>query len=121
MFFFYYTPTTEIYPLSLHDALPILRSYVQLDLGLRLGVPNEEVDITLDHARRLVAVEHGFADWGALTAYASAVRSHAAAKPVRLVRTDVPLGVPNGMPNGVPIVAAREWDVVLDALAASPS
>src|SRR5438874_13791051 len=30
-FFFYHTPTTEIYTLSLHDALPISRSEQRLD------------------------------------------------------------------------------------------
>src|SRR5258707_15824441 len=41
-FFFNDTATTEIYTLSLHDALPILRSYIGCflsSLALRLAVP----------------------------------------------------------------------------------
>src|SRR2546425_9831396 len=64
-FFFNDTATTEIYTLSLHDALPI--SDVNLDLGIHAGFeqmtrvrnPHEDVehgDVLLD--RRLRSEEH---------------------------------------------------------------
>ena len=44
-----------------------LRSYVQGDLGKR-GPDPDEIDITLDDARFLIAREHGFASWEDLIA-----------------------------------------------------
>jgi len=43
-----------------------MREYVQLDLGKRPAVPGGDVDLTLDEARYLVAIEHDFASWDAL-------------------------------------------------------
>ena len=48
-------------------AWPAMRTYVQLDLGKRPTGPDDDVEITLDDARYLVAIEHGFASWDALT------------------------------------------------------
>src|SRR3712207_8070400 len=50
-FFFNDTATTEIYTLSLHDALPILHQGVAA-----------EVDAEREHARRLPVLEHGAHD-----------------------------------------------------------
>lgn len=44
-----------------------MRTYVQLDLGRQAGTPGFDDGITIDDARYLVAREHGFADWAALT------------------------------------------------------
>jgi Leucine-rich repeat (LRR) protein len=46
-------------------AWPALRRYVQGDLGKR-GPNPDEIDITLDDARYLVAIEHGFENWNEL-------------------------------------------------------
>ena len=54
-----------------------LRSYVQGDLGKR-GTNPDEIDITLDDARFLIAREHGFASWDELIA-----------RPVKTSRLDV--------------------------------
>ena len=43
-----------------------MRTYVQLDLGKRPNRAGDDVEITLDDARYLVAREHGFVDWSAL-------------------------------------------------------
>src|SRR3712207_8387513 len=43
-FFFNDTATTEIYTLSLHDALPIYKVYVDLEISKNLSM-EEEVDI----------------------------------------------------------------------------
>lgn len=47
-------------------AWPGLRRYVQGDLGKR-GADPDEIDITLDEARYLIAREHGFESWNELT------------------------------------------------------
>ena len=49
-------------------AWPALRRYVQGDLGKR-GANPDEIDITLDDARFLVAREFGFVSWGELEAH----------------------------------------------------
>ena len=46
-----------------------MRTYVQLDLGKRSIGPGDDVDITPDDARHLVAVEHGFRNWAELQAF----------------------------------------------------
>jgi hypothetical protein len=93
-----------------------MRTYVQLDLGKRPNGPDDDVEITRDDARRLVAVDHGFASWDELTAFARAAVAGArlAAKPVRLMRADAPDG-------SRPITSSRDWDAILDALAAHAS
>ena len=48
-----------------------MRTYVQLDLGKRPAHPDDEVEITIDDARRLVALEHGFSSWADLQAFAA--------------------------------------------------
>jgi hypothetical protein len=44
------------------------RSYIQLDIGKRPTGPDDDVEITLDDARHLIALEHGFSNWHDLTA-----------------------------------------------------
>ena len=94
-----------------------MRTYVQLDLGKRPAGPADDVDITLDDARHLVAIEHGFADWDALTAFTQSLEAESlvAAKPVRLVERDV------HDDDVHPIATSREWDAILRLLAAHPS
>src|SRR4029079_932363 len=50
-------------------AWPAMRRYVQLDLGKRPTGEVDDVDITLDDARHLVALEHRFDNWDALKDY----------------------------------------------------
>ncbi len=51
---------------------PAMRTYVQLDLGKRRVGSEGEAEITLDNARDLVALEHGFESWDELTAFTQA-------------------------------------------------
>src|SRR5438876_7783717 len=52
-FFFTDTATTEIYTLSLHDALPIFRGFQILSLGDRLCLDDLPVRIVDDHLEEL--------------------------------------------------------------------
>jgi hypothetical protein len=93
-----------------------MRTYVQLDLGKRPATPDEDADITLDDARHLVALEHGFAGWRELEAFTSSLRAdrRVTAKPMRLV-------VRGDADEWDPIAGSREWGDVLDLLAANPT
>src|SRR2546429_440448 len=52
LFFFFFndTATTEIYTLSLHDALPICSLVIDRDTASRLGVAVQDIDNTLGDA-----------------------------------------------------------------------
>jgi len=97
-------------------AWPAMGTYVQLDLGKRPSGPDHDVDITLEDARYLVAVEHGFPSWAALEAFTESPLAvpRVAAKPVRLVQTGA-----TGQPET--IARSRQWDDVIELLAAHPS
>jgi hypothetical protein len=56
-----------------------MRRYVQLDLGRRPSGPGDDVEITIDDARWLVARERGFEDWARLTASVAAMPAGAPA------------------------------------------
>ena len=93
-----------------------MRTYVQLDLGKRPSAPDEDVEITLDEARYLIAIEHGFANWEALRAFTDSATAGAgvAAKPVRLVDPEAPEASRT-------IASSREWDEVIRLLGMHPS
>jgi hypothetical protein len=93
-----------------------MRTYVQLDLGKRPSGPDDDVEITLDEARYLVAIEHGFANWDALKAFTEsrATGTRVAAKPVRLVTRE-------GPEEWRTVASSREWDTVIRLLATNPS
>jgi hypothetical protein len=93
-----------------------MRTYVQLDLGKRPAHDGDDVDITLDDARHLVANEHGFLSWAALREFTESSRPgpRIAAKPVRLANEI-------GEEQYETIVSSRDWDVVLRALAQQPT
>jgi hypothetical protein len=93
-----------------------MRTYVQLDLGKTGRSPGEDVEITLDEAKHLVAIEHGFASWDALKSFTAspAAGARVAAKPVRLVHRD-------GPDEWRPIASAREWDAIIRLVAQHPS
>jgi len=93
-----------------------MRTYVQLDLGKRPTGPDDDVEITLDDAKQLVAIEHGFANWDALKSFTESPAAGAwvAAKPVRLVHHE-------GFDEWRPIASTREWDAVVRLIALHPS
>ena len=93
-----------------------MRTYVQLDLGKRPIGPNDDVEITLDDARYLVAIEHGFPSWEALKAFTEAPmnRARVAAKPVRLVNRDAP-------EEWQTLTSSRDWEAIIRLLAMHPS
>jgi hypothetical protein len=96
-----------------------MRRYVQLDLGKRpraADAPDDDVEITLDDARYLVAMEHGFRSWDALLEFArrSAGR-RVAAKPVKLFDPTPPSG------SARTVAVTREWDEILRLLAERPT
>ena len=97
-------------------AWPAMRTYVQLDLGKRPAYPGDDVDITLDDARYLVAIEHGFANWGELEAFtkSAAIAPRLAAKPARLVTRE-------GPDDWRTISASRDWNEIIALLAQHPS
>jgi hypothetical protein len=97
-------------------AWPAMRTYVQLDLGKRPTGPDSDVEITLDDARQLVAIEHGFANWDALKAFteSSSAGGRLAAKPVRLVTRE-------GPDEWQTVASSREWDAVIRMLTKHPS
>jgi len=93
-----------------------MRTYVQLDLGMRPAYRGDEVQITLDDARHLVAREHGFANWSELLAFTASGKPgpRMAAKPVRLVVREEP-------ENWLPVASSRDWDEIIRLLTAHPS
>jgi hypothetical protein len=93
-----------------------MRTYVQLDLGKRPAGPQDDVEITLDDARHLVAREHGFANWRELESFVRSAKAgpRAAAKPARLVTRD-------GPEDWRTVASSRDWDEILRLLAAHPS
>ena len=93
-----------------------MRTYVQLDLGQRPVHPDDEVEISLDDARYLIAREHGFADWRELEAFTKSLQSdrRVTAKPLRLVARE-------GPDHWAPIAGSREWEEILDLLGQYPT
>lgn len=93
-----------------------MRSYVQGDLGRRPAVEGGDVEITLDDARHLVAIEHGFANWKELRAFTVSSRSgsRTAAKPVGVLDA-------SARADSRPIIVTRDWDEILRVLEDHPS
>jgi hypothetical protein len=105
------------YRLTWHRrAWPAMRTYVQLDLGRRPSAPDDDVPITLDDARYLVALEHGFPNWDALKTFTESAMAgmRVAAKPVLLEHPGAP-------EVSRTIAASREWDAIIHLLATNPS
>jgi hypothetical protein len=93
-----------------------MRTYVQLDLGKRPAHPGGDVEITLDEARYLVAIEHGFASWSSLVTQTAARQAgiRAAAKPVHLYAH-------GDRDTSAPLATSRDWRVIVDRLREHPS
>ena len=91
-----------------------MRTYIQLDLGKRPSAPNEDVDITLDDARHLVAVEYGFENWNAVRSFAETAPATPmlATKPVRIKRAG------EGDEDGA-IASSRDWHEIVRLLEAN--
>ncbi len=49
----------------------VMRTYAQLDVGKRPAKPGDDVELTTDDARYLVAREHHFESWAALAKFAA--------------------------------------------------
>lgn len=89
-----------------------MRTYVQLDLGRQAGAADQADDITLDDARFLIAREHGFEHWNALTRYCADLAARASAslkKPVRVLAADA-------TDAEAPSWSSRDWNEVLTRL-----
>jgi hypothetical protein len=93
-----------------------MRSYVQLDLGKRPAHPTDDVEITLDDARHLIALEHGFGNWREIEAFTKSLtpERRITAKPLRIV-------VRKGPEHWEPIAGSREWEEILELLARHPT
>ncbi|MGV3710940.1 MAG: hypothetical protein ACO1Q7_19105 [Gemmatimonas sp.] len=95
-----------------------MRRYVQLDLGKRAADDNTDhsanIDITMDDARHLVAVEHQFESWDDLQAYLESLPPDAN---VTASPTTARAGIEKGAPA---VVVSREWARVLEALEQHP-
>lgn len=93
-----------------------MRSYVQLDLGKRPAHDGDDVTISIDDARHLVALEYGFADWAALRSFA--------AEPPRAQRlAPKPVGVSPEPLDDVDdaLYFGRDWDEALQTLRGRPN
>ena len=97
-------------------AWPAMRRYVQLDLGKRPTGSDDDVDITPDDARHLIALEHGFADWGALKDFTATLRGgrRLAPKPVGVFAADA-----SPEAESSPLAKSRDWDEIIALLAAN--
>ena len=93
-----------------------MRTYVQLDLGRRPVHSDDDVEITLDDARHLIALEHGFANWRELEVFTKSLKPdrRVTAKPLRLV-------VRKGPDHWEPIAGSREWEEILDLFGQYPT
>ena len=92
-----------------------MRTYVQLDLGKRPAHPDDDVEITLDDARQLIALEHGFRNWGEVGAFTTSMRPGR-----RITSKPLPLVVRKGVDEWEPIAASRDWDEIIELLARHP-
>ncbi len=92
-----------------------MRTYVQLDLGKRPAHHDDDIEITLDDGRHLVAREHGFTSWSELQTFtrSAQVARNVAAKPVRMVLLD-------GADEPETLARSRDWDEILGLLASNP-
>lgn len=88
-----------------------MRKYVQLDLGRRPAFPDDPMDISLDDARYLVAIEQGFDSWESLKSYVGTMPGMVpfTAKPMIVVRLD------DARRRSV-VARTRDWEAALRLL-----
>lgn len=104
------------YRLTWHRrAWQAMRTYIQLDLGKRPAHEGDDVPITIDDARYLIAIEHDFESWDALQVFVDKLPTGYAvtASPVRVAESDDN--------DATQLIASREWAKVLEILAAHPN
>ena len=91
-----------------------MRRYAQLDLGKRPTHAGGDVDITLDDARYLIAIEHGFESWAALRVFTATLPPDVsmAAAPVRILSSIDD--------DATTQFSSRDWNAVLHALREHP-
>jgi Leucine-rich repeat (LRR) protein len=89
-----------------------MRTYVQVGLGY---VARDDIQITRDDARWLIAREHGFEDWPALCDVVRDVAQPAQllAKPMSLLATPARSAYAEPPRSTEPVSIAREWQHVL--------
>lgn len=91
-----------------------MRTYIQLDLGKRPLNEGDDVEITLDDARYLIALEHDFESWDDLQAFVDKL-------PAGYAVTASPVRVATSSSEDAPqLIASREWAKVLEILAQHP-
>ena len=95
-------------------AWPAMRTYVQLDLGKRPVDGSDDVEITIDDARYLIAIEHGFKNWNELCAFAMK-------SPSSVAMTERPVGIRHSSSDDSAfIITSRDWHVILRSLRENP-
>ena len=90
-------------------SLDAMRRYVRVDLGYR---ENDDIDISLDEARRLVARGYGFGDWQTLTTHLASLRPERttiASRPVRAFSIDA-------TGDHKTVATTRDWDEILELI-----
>lgn len=92
-----------------------MRTYVQLDLA-KWPESGRDPEITLDDARYLVAIEHGFVSWHELQSFTESTPavSRLASKPVALF-------APGATEDSRSVFASRDWNLIAAALRTHPS
>lgn len=97
-----------------------MRNYVQLDLGKRPAHPGDDVEITLDDARSLVAQEHGFDNWQMLIDYTAATATRPVSE-LPLANKPVWVGTVRAGGEFQPLAQTRDWNEVMDVLSSESS
>lgn len=89
-----------------------MRSYVRADLG---KPDRDDIDITIDDARWLVAREHGFEDWSALKKAIGNAREPEllAKRPMAMLAK---LSKPESHEAGEPVFVSRSWREIVEEL-----
>lgn len=91
-----------------------MRSYVQLDLGKRPVHEEDDVELTPDDARRLIALENGFRTWAELERYTRSAGPRTVPRPLRLM----PAGDAD---DRLPVAVTRNWDDAIRRLRTEPA
>ncbi|MDB4913615.1 MAG: leucine-rich repeat cysteine-containing subtype [Gemmatimonadetes bacterium] len=89
-----------------------MRTYVQLDLGKQAG----DVDLTLDDAHHLIAIEHGFASWDALRQFVASMPTAGA-----IANKPIPVVTHDARGRERMIGSSREWGAVIRLLRQHPA
>ena len=93
------------------------RSYVQLDLGKRPTGPDDDVEITLDEARHLIAREHGFSNWQDLTTFSNGFGGQGASRGQARASREPPTRPSDSRT----VASSRDWDEIIRLLGMHPS